>query len=265
MLRSDAAASGPPTNYLLAALPANSFSRLRPHLETIALSFQDVLHEPGQPITHLYFPTSGLISHLCATDERRGSIEVAVVGREGMTGLPVLLDVEASIARSLVQIPGAALRMRADKFRHLIHRDRTLHNRLLRYIHVSLTHLTHCVACNSLHPVEKRLCRWLLTVHDRVGTDRFPLTHEFLAAMLGVRRATVTEAARRLRQGGLIRYGGGQLIVLNRQGLEAAVCGCYRRVQEEWGRVLGSEPTSPTATASPSPSSSQSHDSKKKP
>jgi CRP-like cAMP-binding protein len=239
MLRSDAAASGPPTNCLLAALPAPVFSRLRRHLEPVALSFKDILHEPGQPITHLYFPTSGLISYLCATDERRGSIEVGVVGREGMTGLPILLDVEASIARSLVQIPGAALRIRAEKFRHVLHRDRILHNRLLRYVHVFLAHLTHCVACNSLHPVEKRLCRWLLTVHDRIGTDRFPLTHEFLAAMLGVRRATVTDAARRLRQGGLIHYGGGQLIVLDRQGLEATVCGCYRRVQEEWSRVLG--------------------------
>jgi CRP-like cAMP-binding protein len=242
MSRSNAPRSAPSTNHLLSALPSREYNRLLPHLDRVPLAFKDVLNEPGQCISHLYFPTSGLLSLLRDRDGRERGMEVGVVGREGMTGLPVFLGWGTAITRNLVQVPGEAFRIRADKFRVLVSRDSVLHQLLLRYVYVFLTQLAQGVACNSLHSVEKRLCRWLLTVHDRAASDRFPLTHEFLAAMLGVRRASVTEAARRLRQAGLIRYGGGQLTVLDRRGLERAVCGCYRLIKAELDRLLSAIP-----------------------
>lgn len=238
MSTSDASTNDLPSNYLLGALPSREYRRLLPHLEHVPLSFKAILHEPGQPVSHLYFPTSGMLSLLCAHNGRGGGMEVAVVGREGMAGLSVFLGAKVTLTQSMVQVPGEAVRMRADKFRALVHRHSKLHELLLRYVHVFLTQLAQGVACNAQHPVEKRLCRWLLTVHDRATSDRVPLTHEFLAGMLGVRRASVTEAARRLRQAGLIRYGGGQLTILDRHGLERAVCGCYRVVKTELSREL---------------------------
>lgn len=239
MPRSDASCAAPSTNFLLSTLPNREYNRLLPHFDRVPLVFKAVLHELGQPISHLYFPTSGMLSLLLAREGRGTSMEVGVVGREGVVGLSAFLGADKAFTRSIVQVPGEALRMRADKFRDLVGRDSMLHERLLRYVHVFLAQLTHEVACNALHSVEKRLCRWLLTVHDRAGSDRFPITHEFLASMLGVRRATVTEAARRLRQADLIRYGSGQLTIIDRRGLERRVCGCYRLVQSELRRLTG--------------------------
>ncbi len=242
MSRLDASLRAPSTNLLLSALPSREYNRLLSHFDRVPLDFRTVLHEVGQPIRYLYFPTSGMLSLLLARDGRRTSMEVGVVGREGMVGLSVFLGASSEATRSIVQVPGEALRIQAEKFHGLVGRDSKLHDLLLRYVHVFLTQLTHGVACNALHSIEKRLCRWLLTVHDRAGCDRFPLTHEFLAAMLGVRRASVTEAARRLRQKGLIRYGRGQLTVLDRRGLERNVCGCYRLVRAELDRLMAHIP-----------------------
>jgi CRP-like cAMP-binding protein len=239
MSRLDAPSSAPSTNLLLSALPSREYNRLLPHLDHVALPFRAVLHELGQPVSHVYFPTSGMLSLLLAREGRGASMEVGVVGREGVAGLSVFLGAESEPMRSIVQVPGESLRIRADMFRTLVGRDSKLHDLLLRYVNVFLVQLTHGVACNALHSVEKRLCRWLLTVQDRAACDHFPLTHEFLAAMLGVRRASVTEAARRLRQAGLIRYGGGQLTVLDRRGLERSVCGCYRLLKSELSQLMG--------------------------
>lgn len=238
MSRPDDPLRASPTNLLLSSLPRREYNLLLPHLDRVPLDFKSVLHEFGQPMNYLYFPTSGMLSLLLVREGRRSSMEVGVVGNEGMAGLSVFLGAPSESTRILVQVPGEALRLRADKFRALVSRDSKLHELLLRYVNVFLMQLTHGVACNALHPVEKRLCRWLLTVHDRAESDRFPLTHEFLAAMLGVRRASVTEAARRLREAGLIRYGGGQLTVLDRRGLEKCVCGCYRLIKIEMDRWL---------------------------
>ncbi|HTU19777.1 MAG TPA: Crp/Fnr family transcriptional regulator [Gemmataceae bacterium] len=235
----EAAAHLPASNRLLTALPRREYKRLLPHLECVPLSYKAVLHEPGGPIKHLYFPLSGMLSLLSVRDGQGGCIEVGVVGREGMVGLPFFLGTRMAITQSLVQLAGEALRIRANKFRRLIGSQSKLHKVLLRYTHVRLMQATQWVACNSLHPVEKRLCRWLLTVHDRASGDCLPLTHKLLAAMLGVRRASVTEAARRLRRAGLIDYGGGQLTILDRNGLEGAVCGCYHAVRAEQLRLLG--------------------------
>jgi CRP-like cAMP-binding protein len=238
MSRSDAFIKASSGNHLLDAVPSREFKRIVPHLEHVSLTFRTVLHEPDQTISYLYFPTSGMLSLLSARDENGRGMEIAVVGREGVAGLPVLLGTGTMFAQSMVQVPGEALRIPANKFRALVSRDSKMHELLLRYIHVFLTQLAQGVACNALHPVEKRLCRWLLTVHDRATNSRFPVTHEFLASMLGVRRASVTEAARRLRQAGMIRYGGGQLTVLDRRGLERAVCGCYQVVRTAVNRML---------------------------
>jgi CRP-like cAMP-binding protein len=238
MSRSDAPLSAPPNNLLLSALPGREYDRLLPAFDRVPLAFKAVLHEPNQPIRHLYFPTSGMLSLLLSHEGPGAGMEVGVVGREGMADLSVFLGASVASIRSMVQVPGEALRMRADKFRTLVNRESKLYELLLRYTRVFLTQLTQGVACNALHSVEKRLCRWLLMVHDRAACDRFPLTHEFLASMLGVRRATVTEAARRLRQAGLIRYGAGQLTILDRRGLERTVCGCYRAVKAEQNRLL---------------------------
>ena len=228
----------PPDNLLLAALPPREYARLLPCLEVVPLPFKAVLYEPGRVVSDIHFPLRGAVSVLSPAEGRPEGIEVGVVGREGAVGLPVFLGVESAFFRYLVQVPGEALRMRAAELRRRVGRDSALHELLLRFTHTFVIQLSQTVACNSLHPIEKRLCRWLLSVHDRADDDHFPLTHEFLAAMLGVRRATVTEAARKLRDAGLIRYGAGRLTVLDRGGLESASCDCYRTVQDEMDRAL---------------------------
>jgi CRP-like cAMP-binding protein len=226
-----------PANRLLAAVPVSEYDRLHPHLESVGLPARAVLHEAGQAVAHVYFPVDGVISLLAPAEE--GFIEVAVVGREGVVGLAAFLGAEAAATQSLVQVPGQALRMPAEVFQSAISRDARLHGLLLRFTHVLLTQVSQSVACNSLHPILKRLCRWLLMIHARAGADRFPLSHEFVAAMLGVRRASVTEAAQELQQAGLIRYSRGLMMVLDREGLEAVSCGCHRVTQAELSRLPG--------------------------
>jgi CRP-like cAMP-binding protein len=231
MARSDLSAVPPSANRLLAALPPREFQQLRPFLERTPLPARVILQEPDRPIGHVHFPTSGIVSLLSAPGGSGLGVEVGIVGCEGMVGLPVFLGRGEAQARWLVQVPGESLRMRADAFRARVGRNSRLHELLLLYTHVFLAQVSLALACNSLHAVERRLARWLLTVQARVGEDRFPLTHQFLAAMLGVRRATVTEAALVLQAAQLIRYKRGQLMVLDRDGLEAASCGCHRGMQ----------------------------------
>jgi CRP-like cAMP-binding protein len=210
-----------------------------PHLEPVPLPPRAVLHEPGEPIAHVHFPCSGVLSVLHPSDGRGVGIEVGVIGCEGVAGLAVFLGVERTPARCLVQVPGEALRMRARDFRTRVGRDTALHGLLLRYTHAFLAQVSQAAACISLHPVEKRLAGWLLMVQRRAGSDTFPLTHEFLAALLGVRRASVTEAAQGLQGGGLIRYRKGRLTVADRRGLESVACDCHRVSQAAMDRVPG--------------------------
>lgn len=238
MPRSRAPQGVPPANHLLARLPPRELGRVWRRLELVLLSSRTVLHESDQDIDYVYFPTSCIVSLLSRADGAMGSIEVGVVGQEGVVGLPAFLRVGRSGLRSIVQVSGEAWRLRAKEVHRLAGPESALHARLLRYTHLFLCQVAQTVACNSLHSVEKRLCRWLLAMQDRSGLACFSLTHEFLAGMLGVRRASVNEAARRLRRAGLIRYGGGRLTVVDRPGLEAAACGCYRLVQAEMERTL---------------------------
>jgi CRP-like cAMP-binding protein len=227
----------PGRNKLLAALPRREQDRLLPHLGPVALSFEETLYEPDGPIRHVYFPTGGVISLLLALED--GSVaEVGRVGNEGMVGLPVFLGLPTSHTRAFVQLPGEALRMKAQVFRQQARQGGPLCGLLLRYTQALLRNSEQLTACNSRHPIEQRLCRWLLITHDRVQADQFEVTQAFLSQMLGVHRQSVTVAASNLQKAGLIRYRRGKLAVLDRRGLEAASCGCYQAVARELEKVF---------------------------
>ncbi|HEX2717910.1 MAG TPA: Crp/Fnr family transcriptional regulator, partial [Gemmatimonadaceae bacterium] len=196
-----------------------------------------VLFDANQPpITHVYFPETCVVS-LISTLHHGGAVEVGTVGCEGMAGLPVFLADNESPMRAIVQIPGAALRVDAEYFARATAVGR-LHVLLLRYTQAFLTQVAQTAACNAAHLVEERCARWLLATRDRVDGDTFPLTHEFLAFMLGVRRAGVTVAMQALQDAGLVRYGRGWVTIVNRGGLEAASCECYATVRAHYARLL---------------------------
>lgn len=225
-------------NRLLAALPPADYARLRPHLEPVALARGDVLYDVDVPIAHAYFPTGGVVS--LVTPLAGGvAIEVAMVGDEGLVGLPVFLGSPTSRGRALVQVPGAALRLPAAHLAALAPAAGPLPALLRRYTQALLTQIAQGAACGRAHGADQRCARWLLLAHDRAGGDQLPLTHEFLAQMLGVRRATVTEGAGRLQAAGLIRHRRGVVTILDRAGLEAAACECYRVIRGEYARLLG--------------------------
>ncbi|GAB4195880.1 MAG: Crp/Fnr family transcriptional regulator [Coleofasciculaceae cyanobacterium] len=227
----------PVGNKLLAALPREEYKCLWPYLEPISLPFKQCIHEPNEPIDYVYFLNSGVASVLTVLTDG-GIVEVATIGNEGMVGTPVLLGTTRFPAEVIAQIPGDALRMRVDVFKRQVVPGSSLHNLLLRYTQALMNLLAQSVACNRLHSVEERCCRWLLLTHDRVESDEFPLTQEFLAQMLGVRRASVSQVAAILQKAGLIRYHRGRLRILDRQGLEAGSCECYQIIKEEFNRLL---------------------------
>jgi CRP-like cAMP-binding protein len=222
----------PLTNRLLAALPKDEYRRLLSNLEPFPLIFGEVIYEPGDLIRHVYFPTSGIIS-LLATVEDRATLEVGLVGREGMVGLPTFMGVKTSRNRAVVQGVGAAMRMKASAFIKESDNGGSLPRLLRRYTHSRLTQIVQGATCNRFHPIEARLARWLLMTHDRMGTDAFQLTQEFLSNMLGVRREGVNKAAGALQRQHLISYSRGTLTTLNRAGLEAVACQCYSIIKEE--------------------------------
>jgi len=229
----------PVANRLLAALPKKEYQQLRADSETVPLKFGDILFEPGDDIRHVYFPNEGMISLLSAVGEGE-HVEVGIVGREGMAGLPVFMGVSKSRNRALVQGEGSALRMTAAALRKVLSNghDSTLQKLLHRYTHSLLTQISQSAACNRFHQVNARLARWLLMTHDRIEGDEFRLTQEFLSLMLGVRREGVTLAAGVLQKQKLIRYSRGQIKILDRAGLEAASCKCYEVVKDEYDNFL---------------------------
>jgi CRP-like cAMP-binding protein len=227
----------PAENRLLAVLTRRERDRLQPHLEPVSLHFEEVLYEPDGPIRHVYFPTSAMIS-LVLTLEDSLVAQVGRVGNEGMAGLPIFLGVPTSHTRAFVEIPGDALRMKASIFRQELRRAGALSDLLLRYTQALMRHSQRLTACSTWHTVEQRLCRWLLVAHDRVRADQFEFTQEFLSQMLGAHRQSVTLAAGSLQKAGLIRYSRGKLTILDRQGLEAAACDCYRAVKEIYERLF---------------------------
>ena len=235
-------------NQLLAALPRKAYSALLPGLSPVTLQFGDVLYEPKQRITHVYFPGSSMVSLLTLVDDHL-ALEVGLVGHEGMVGAQLALGMGSSPVRALVQGGGSAMRMTAGRFRSALQRSPTLLRGLLRYVHMLMSQITQTAACNRFHVVEARLARWLLMTRDRMGSDEFRMTQEFLSNMLGVRRVGVTEAAGALQRKKLIEYNRGVIHILDDRGLEAACCTCYRaQLDQNGGQSLGQSPKS-TATA----------------
>jgi CRP-like cAMP-binding protein len=227
----------PIRNQLLSAIPREEYDRLLPHLETINLTSKKIIYTPLEPIKYVYFPNSGIISLVNLTEDG-GTVEAATVGNEGMAGIPILLGADQTIGQAIVQIPGDALRMKADVFKREVTLGSPLHNLLLRYTLALINLISQSVACNRRHSIEERCCRWLLMCQDRVQANEFPLTQEFLSDMLGVRRSSVSVVAAILQKAGLICYRRGKMTILDRKGLESVSCECYRVVKEEFERLL---------------------------
>ena len=223
-------------NRLLAGLPPREWERLRPNLELVPLKLRDTINDPGMPFQHVHFPVQGLISVVAAMDDG-DSIEVGTIGTEGMSGLPVLSET-TSPYRHLVQIEGQALRMPAQRLLEETAFDTPLRRLLFRYQTAFVTHLMQSVACNGLHNVQERCARWLLRCIDRAETAEVVVTHEFLAQMLGVRRASISDVLRPLQQDGLIRSRRGVVAVLDRKGLEGQACECYQVITGEYERIM---------------------------
>jgi CRP-like cAMP-binding protein len=224
------------TNRVLASIPPKQYQRLQAQLQPVTVNFRQVLYEPGQAIRHVYFPIDCLISLLTAVDKRR-TLEVGMVGNEGMAGMPFILGMGVSGVRALVQGAGRALRMASGPFRIEFDRNQALQDALYRYTYALMAQISQSAACNRFHEAEPRLARWLLMTRDRVGSNEFPLTHEFLAHMLGVRREGVTEAASALKQHKLIDYSRGKITILDLRGLTLSSCSCYQTVKAVYARA----------------------------
>ena len=216
----------PIANSLLAALPRKSYLRLLPGLVPVDLAFGKVLYEPGKPIRDVYFPSQSLVSLLTVV-EGHLALEVGLVGRDGMVGIPLALGIDASPVRALVQGGGAALRMNAARFRRELRRSPPLQRALNRYVYSLMAQISQTAGCNRFHVVQARLARWLLMTRDRVRSAEFRMTHQFLSHMLGVRRVGVTEAAGALQRRKLIEYRRGHIRILDHRGLQNAACACY--------------------------------------
>jgi len=227
-------------NRLLDLLAPAQLNRLRPHLKAEVVSHNQTVQERGKPVEFVIFPTSGTIS-IVAMMLDGTSVEVGIVGREGMLGVQAVLGDDISLNDAIVQISGNVLRIPTDILRQEAEANPGLRAILLRYVQAFLNSATQSAACNRAHLLEHRLARWLLTARDRARTNRLPLTHEFIAMMLGVRRAGVTVAAISFQSAGLIRYAHGRITIADPEGLEAAACECYEITKREYGRLLGGD------------------------
>ena len=224
-------------NHLIERLPRPQRLSLLALCDPVPLVPAEVLCEPGTPTRHVYFPTEGVVSLVAPVDDRPG-LEVGMVGREGMVGAQLALGVATVPLRALVQAPGTAWRIDTAAFRGEVVRSADLHSNLDRYVCVLMAQLAASAGCQRFHPILARLARWLLMSQDRARADRFHVTHEFLAGMLGVRRVGVTTAAGALQRSGLIAYHRGALTVRDRSGLEAAACSCYAAGRRAYAELL---------------------------
>jgi CRP-like cAMP-binding protein len=226
------------SNRILNALTRPEFESLSAHLDSVNLSPGEVLYRPEQPVTHVYFPNRGTVS-LVSTFEDGGTVEVGMVGNEGMFGINVFLGSVSTPLTAQVQLPGEGLRMRAEVLKREFKQCGELQDLLLRYTQAFITQIAQTAACNRAHSADGRLAKWLLMCGDRANSSELRLTHEFIAQMLGMRRAGVTEAACLLKNSGLISYTRGNVTIVDREGLEAVSCECYPLVKNEFARLVG--------------------------
>jgi CRP-like cAMP-binding protein len=224
-------------NRLLAALPRVALERILPDLELRPFEMREVVQRRRQPLKEVIFPVGGVASMISMGDAG-DSVEVATIGREGIVGMPLFLGGTAASVEVFIQVPGEGVYLQAAAFERHVQREPALLRILLLYTQALLTQVAQCSACNRHHSIAERCARWLLQTHDRVKGNEFPLTHDFLGLMLGVRRASVTETATALQDRDLIRYRRGMITVLDRAGLEKASCDCYRLIVREFDRLL---------------------------
>ncbi len=224
-------------NRLLAALPADEYKRLLPHLEPVRLPQSKIIYRAGESIRHAYFLRGGMASLLSITGDGK-TVEVGMIGNEGLVGIPVILRANTSPYQSAVQLTANAMRVSGDALRAEFDRGGRLHDLMLRYLHALLYQVSQSATCNRFHTMEERLCRWLLVSRDRTQTDTLRLTQEFLSQMIGAPRSRVTLVAIRLQQAGLISYSRGRIVIRDRRGLAALSCECYRIVNEQITRFI---------------------------
>lgn len=228
-------AMSPHTNQLLAALPSGDYERLTPFLETVTLSSGQVLYEPNQSINSAYFPTTAVIAHLNLVEGGR-EVETALVGNEGMIGVPLVLGTDRIPMRAIVQIPGIAFRISAKALSSEFNANRSLHSFLLRYVQTLMSQTAQNLTCMQLHSTQERCCYLLLLLQDRVGTSDLFLTQDLLARMVGVRRDRISEIIAILERAGLIDHQRGRVTILDRSGLESAACDCYQILRSQFDR-----------------------------
>jgi CRP-like cAMP-binding protein len=225
-------------NHLLAALPADELERIQPDLEPVSLELGQVLYEAGDTLTHVYFPTTAIISLLYIM-ENGATAEIGIAGNNGLVGIALFMGGETTSNRAVIQSAGEAVRMKAEAVRTAFSLGGVFQNVLLLYTQSLITQISQTAVCNRLHSVAQQLCRWLLINHDQMQTDKLVMTHDLIANMLGVRREGVSIAAMDLQKRGLIKYVRGTITILDRKGLEDAACECYKVVIDEYDRLLG--------------------------
>ncbi len=225
-------------NHLLATLPPEDYDRLFPQLELVDFELGKVVYQNAQHLEYLYFPTTSMVSLLYTMSDGM-TAEIGLTGNEGVVGIALFLGGDTAPNQAVVQIAGAALRLGAKVVQEEFKRGGDFQHVLLRYTQALITQISQTAICNRLHPVEQRFCRWLLLSHDRIKADQLEMTQELIATMLGGRRESVTVAAGRLQDEGLISYARGHITILDRKGLETTVCECYQVVKNEYERLLG--------------------------
>jgi CRP-like cAMP-binding protein len=225
------------TNRLIASLDEREWERWRAHFERVRLAARDGLYAPDEAVEHLWFPEEGVCSQVVESADG-GSVAVAMVGAEGVIGLPAIFGAKHAATRAVAQMNMTALRIRVDDFLANVHDDHPLLKRLERFAGVTLAALSQIAGCNRLHRAEQRLCRWLLMIRDRANSDELPITHDLLALMVGTRRASVTEIAQKLQHRGLIRYERGIIEFIDVSGLEACTCECYDIIKKAYERLM---------------------------
>lgn len=230
-------APNPRQNHLLAVLPKAEYARLLPSLELVDLGLGTAVYESGDHISHVFFPTTAIISLLYVL-ENGASAEISIVGNEGIVGIALFMGGETTLNRAIVQSAGQAYRLKGQLLLQEFNRAGSLQHLLMRYTMALLSQMSQTAVCNRHHSVDQQLCRWLLLSLDRLSSNELSMTQELIADMLGVRREGVTEAAGKLQSAGLIKYRRGRISVLDRPGLEARVCECYGVVRKEFSRLL---------------------------